>query len=110
VASLLDELQEAGAHEQAAAVTTWLSAADMFGAIPFGRKAARISSGSGGRPTAPRPRHGSGTNRTDSLSLGSGVAQKASAAPARVSVRGPFNGRFADRQWRHRRCTSRRLS
>jgi hypothetical protein len=52
------------------------------------RKAARISFGSGGSPTAPRPRHGTGTTWAYHLPLSRGGAGKASAAPARVSVRG----------------------
>jgi hypothetical protein len=62
VASLLDRLREAGAHEQAAAPTARLPAAGMSGLF-LEQKGAADQSVPDGRPTAPRPRHGAGKTR-----------------------------------------------
>jgi hypothetical protein len=70
---LLDSLRAAGAAEQAAALAARLPAAGMFG-LSSSSTTARISSGSGGSPAAPRPRHGTGMTWTYGLPLSCGGA------------------------------------
>ena len=73
VASLLDELREAGAHEQAAALADRLPGRECSSSSAS-KETARIGSGSAGRPTAPRPRHGAGKTWTYDLSRPQGQA------------------------------------
>jgi hypothetical protein len=78
VASLLDRLREAGAHEQAAALTARLPAAGMSGLF-LEQKGAADQSVPDGRPTAPRPRHGAGkTWRFAAPHVASSFSQKMS--------------------------------
>jgi hypothetical protein len=71
VASLLDRLREAGAHEQAAAQTARLPATGMFGLFPE-QKGAADQFRSGREADGTRPRHGAGKTWTHGLFPGCG--------------------------------------